>query len=277
MPFRARPEKRAVSLNSIEGRYGVSPCPDAGVAIDWRETWVEVVEYKPEAAARRARELQAPVSERLAIIAADFRVRLADYTRAVDRLVARLEASGALRAVPDVGEVFPDFILPDSAGRLWRLADALDRGPIVLAFHRGYWCDFCHLNMKALAEISPRLEAVDCRIVAISPQNAATATQLARDAGAAFPILCDVGLGISTVLGLSYVIDDDLQRELALLQVDLDAANMGDGWLMPITATFVLDRSGRIVARHVDPDPRTRMDGEAILQAACDVQSAARS
>jgi peroxiredoxin len=147
----------------------------------------------------------------------------------------------------------------------------------VLAFHRGYWCDFCHLNMKALAEISPQVRAHGCEIVAISPQNADNAARLGREEGVDFPILCDVDLGLSTLLGLSYVIDDDLQHQLALLQVDLQAETLGDGRLMPITATFVLDRDGRVSARHVDPDPRSRMDCDAILQAASTLQSAARS
>lgn len=221
--------------------------------------------------------MQGPLAERLQTIDADFRERLVDYSRAMDRLVARLHASGAVGGVPEVGDVFPDFILPDSQGHLWRLAAALEKGPVVLAFHRGYWCDFCHLNMAALAEISPRIAAMGSQIVAISPQDAAHAARLARDSGADFPILCDMGLGISTVLGLSYVIDDALQNELALLQVDLHAENDGDGWLMPITATFVLNGDGVIVARHLDPDPRTRMDCDAIVQAASACQSAARS
>jgi peroxiredoxin len=235
------------------------------------------LEYEPDDVARKARAMRAPIATRLAMVEADFRARLVDYTRAMDRLVARLRDSGAVGGVPEVGEVFPDFILPDAQGRLWRLETALEKGPVILAFHRGYWCDFCHLNMAALAEISPQVAERGSQIVAISPQNAENALKLARDSGADFPILCDIGLGISSLLGLSYVIDDDLQRELALLQVDLNAANNGDGWLMPITATFVLNTDGVIAARHLDPDPRTRMDGDAILQAAAALQRAARS
>lgn len=235
------------------------------------------MEYKPDPAAEKALAMRGPLSERLALIADDFRLRLVEYSVALDRLIARLHASGAMGGVPEVGEVFPDFILPDAQGHLWRLADALEKGPVVLAFHRGYWCDFCHLNMKSLAEINPQIKGLGSQIVAISPQNATNAAMLARDAGADFPVLCDVGLGISTLLGLSYVIDDDLQRELLLLEVDLNAANGGDGWLMPITATFVLNTGGVVVARHLDPDPRTRMDSDAIIQAAADAQSAARS
>ncbi len=219
------------------------------------------------------------LAERLAAAAADERERLADYTAAVDRLVARLRESHATEGVPAVGAVFPDFILPDSQGKLWRLASALQKGPTVLAFHRGLWCDFCQLNMQALAGISQKVEALGSQIVAISPQNAANAARLGCATGAKFEILCDMGLSLSTLLGLTYVIDDGLQRELSLLEVDLNAANDGDGWIMPITATFVLDGNGVIVARHLDPDPRIRMDSEAILQAvaAAAGQSAARS
>ena len=235
------------------------------------------MEQDPQDAAYKARAMSSPLSERLELVAMDMREHLGDYSRAMDALVARLRASGAVGGVPEVGDVFPDFILPDSQGRLWRLEAALEKGPIVLAFHRGYWCDFCHLNMTALAEISPRVSAVGCQIVAISPQNAVNTAKLAQDAGADFPILCDMGLGLSTLLGLTYVIDDALQNELELLQVDLHVENGGDGCLMPITATFVLNAGGIIVARHLDPDPRIRMDTEAIVQAATDCQSAARS
>ncbi len=221
--------------------------------------------------------MDGPLSVRLRMIDDDFRTRLTDYTLAMDKLVARLHAGNAISGIPKIGEIFPDFILPDARGRLWRLEDALKNGPLVLSFHRGYWCDFCHLNMTALAEISPQLAAVGCQIVAISPQNAENAGKLAAAAGADFPVLCDVGLGISTVLGLSYVVDDQLRNELSLLQVDLEEANLGNGSLMPITASFVLAQNGVITARHVEPDPRLRMDSRAIVQAACELQFAARS
>ncbi len=235
------------------------------------------MDYVPEDAARRALRMAAPIGERLAVIADDFRGRLAPYSAALDLLVNRLRASDALAGAPAVGAIFPDFMLPETNGRLWHLAAALDRGPMVLSFHRGNWCDFCHLNMTVLAEIAPRLAAMDVGVAAITPQNAAEAGNLARHAQAGYPVLCDVGLGVSTALGLCYVVDADLRRELTLLDVDLDDANLGHGAFLPVTATFVLDRDGRVTARHVDPDPRLRMDDATILQAAAAVQLAARS
>jgi peroxiredoxin len=218
-----------------------------------------------------------PLSERLAAVAADVRTRLTAYTKMMDDLVVRLVQSGAGSTAPAIGDIFPDFILPDANGRLWQLSRALTDGPVVLAFHRGLWCDFCIVNMTVLAEISPRIKDLGCQIVAISPENAGRSGQLAAEAGADFPILCDIGLGLSTLLGLSFVVDDNLRDELTRLDVDLNAGNCDEGWILPISATFVLDAAGRVVARHLDPDPRTRMDPDVILQAAVACQSAARS
>ncbi len=217
------------------------------------------------------------LSTRLAAIADDFRVRLPAYTKTTDSLVARLVASGAGNAAPAIGGAFPDFILPDTRGKLWHLSRALEDGPVVLSFHRGYWCDFCIVNMKALAEISPALRDLGIQIVAISPENADQSVRLAAESGADFPILCDIGLGLSSLLGLTFVVDDDMRRELNDLSVDITVGNCSEGWVLPLPATFIIDATGHIVARYIDPDPRTRMDPADILYAAASCHTAARS
>ncbi len=217
------------------------------------------------------------LAARLAAIDADFRVRLATYTATIDVAVARLVLNGAGSTAPGIGDVFPDIILPDAKGQLWRLADALQNGPVILAFHRGFWCNFCIENMTSLAGISPQITRMGGQIVAISPETAPHASRLATETRATFPILCDIGLGTSTQLGLSYVVPDDLRMELQRLDEDITIGNGGEGWLLPISATFVIATDGRVMARHLNPDPRSRMDPDAILQAAAICQSAARS
>ena len=78
--------------------------------------------------------MQGPLSERLESIAAHSCERLVEDSRKVDRLAARPYANGAVVGVPEVGEMFPDFILPDSKGYLWWLATALEEGQSFLPF-----------------------------------------------------------------------------------------------------------------------------------------------
>lgn len=236
-----------------------------------------IVDDEPCATAPAAPAESGLLSDRLAVLDAQVRGRHPELCAAMDAAVARLAECGAFRAAPDVGDPFPDVILPDACGRVWRLATALREGPVALVFLRGDWCPFCELNATALARISSRVAASGCGIVAVSPQKAGAAVRFAAGAGADFPVLCDMGLGVSTALGLTYAVDARLRRALAALGVDIDARYDGAGWILPAAATFVLDRDGRVAARHVSPDPRARMEPETILQVASALQAAARS
>jgi peroxiredoxin len=42
-------------------------------------------------------------------------------------------------ATPKVGQVAPDFTLPDSSGTERRLSELVAEGPLVLIFYRGHW------------------------------------------------------------------------------------------------------------------------------------------
>jgi peroxiredoxin len=44
-----------------------------------------------------------------------------------------------LGALPQVGQIAPEFELSDSAGTMKRLSELAADGPLVLLFYRGHW------------------------------------------------------------------------------------------------------------------------------------------
>src|SRR5437660_7937395 len=88
------------------------------------------------------RNLEAPLRERLAGYAAASNEIFPAYGRAVDQLVERLRESGGGASAPGVGDVMPDFLLPDHDGRLVSLQALLAKGPTAVMFHRGHWCPY---------------------------------------------------------------------------------------------------------------------------------------
>ena len=218
-----------------------------------------------EDAVREVRERDLPLGKRLKYIADLIRAKGPGFADAVDAFVDRLEVAQAGSTAPMVGDVMPDFFLPDHDGRLVSLQALLDRGPAVLAFHRGHWCPYCRLNMSGLAEIEAA--AKPAQIVAISSEVQQYTKMLRVESGAQFPFLTDVGGGYALAINLAILVDDAMAGMIGGAGWDIPAFQGGTPWVLPIPAVFVVGQDGVIAARHVDPDYRRRMELDALLDA----------
>src|SRR3546814_7884877 len=101
-----------------------------------------------------------------------YEVRISDWSSDVcssdlDALVNRLVESDAGATAPKVGELMPEFLLPDEQGRLVRLNDLLGEGPVAIVFNRGQWCPYCRINVDALARAEEEVATEHRHIAAI--------------------------------------------------------------------------------------------------------------
>lgn len=218
-----------------------------------------------ETAFQEVRNRDLSLGERLKYIADCVRTNGPGFAAAVDAFVARLEAAQAGSTAPMVGEEMPDFCLPDHEGRLVTLDSLLERGPTVLAFHRGHWCPYCRLNMVGLAEIEDA--AQPAQIVAISSEVQQYTRMLRAEAGATFPFLTDVGGGYALSLNLAILVDEAMSSMIGGAGWDIPGYQGNSPWVLPVPAVFVVGQDGIIAARHVDPDYRRRMELDALLDA----------
>jgi peroxiredoxin len=216
----------------------------------------------------RCREMDASLAERLAIMADALRKRWPMGTEAVDRLVRRLQQSGVGQEAPKLGDMMPPFLLPDETGSLVSLEELLPRGPVALTFHRGHWCPYCRININALAHAHGEIAPEGGQIVAIIPEREQFALELKSDAQADFPVLVDMDNAYAMSLGVAFWMGDEL-KQIMLENPDWDISSFqgNDSWMLPVPATFVVDRDGIITARFVDPDFRRRMSIEELLAA----------
>jgi peroxiredoxin len=155
--------------------------------------------------------------------------------------------------------------LPDEAGRLVSLKALLDQGPVAVMFHRGHWCPYCRLNVRAVVQAQHRIKAQSGQVVAIMPELQQFTTQFKVDSGAPFPVLTDIDNGYALSLNLAIWLDPEIQQLLSYL--DLSSFHGNAGWMLPIPATFVIGRDGLVKARFVDPDFRKRMAIDDLLAA----------
>jgi peroxiredoxin len=228
-----------------------------------RDSLAEILERST----RRCRDADAPLAERLRLFADDVRSLSPDFAEVVDRMINRLQSSGAGLAAPSAGELMPPFLLPNQDGVLVTLDQLLERGPLVVAFHRGHWCPYCRINADALAKLNPTIADLGAQIVAIAPETEHFTSELKTDAKAPFPILTDLDNSYALQLGLAVWIDDEKRAAMVEAGCDISAFQANDSWTLPIPATFIVGRDGVVKARFVDPDYRKRMPLEDIVAA----------
>src|SRR5215468_11258734 len=220
-----------------------------------------------EEAFRHCRDMDASLGERLNNFAKAVRTLRPSFADAVDRLVTRLQQSGAGKNAPRVGEPMPPFHLPDEAGRIVSLDELLTKGPVAVTFHRGHWCPYCRLNTSALAQAQKEIEDEGSQIVAIMPDRQQFAEEFRTELNARFPILTDMDNGYALSLNLVFWVGMEMERMISAAGWDIPSYQGNTSWMLPIPATFVVDQDRRVKARFVDPDYRKRMAVENMLAA----------
>lgn len=215
----------------------------------------------------RCQKMNAPLADRLNAFADDVRAVNAEFAGIVDRMVARLREARLGENAPRPGEPMPDFMLPDQNGRLYSLAELLNAGPAVIAFHRGHWCPYCRINASALASIAADVRGLGGELVAITPEFERFNAELASGTKADFPILSDVDNSYALMLNLAFLVNEEKKNAMLAAGWDFSPYQGNSNWTLPIPATFVVCQDGTVSARFIDPDYRHRMDPEAILDA----------
>ncbi len=213
----------------------------------------------------RVRDMDAPLNARLLLLAEAVRQGSPEFARAVEILVARIAGAGLGRSAPAIGEAMPAFLLPDQNGRLVRLEDLLQRGPAVISFHRGHWCPYCRLTASAFAKV--QYEIGPDHMVAITPETPGFNIRLIERTGIAYRVLTDPDSGYGLSLNLAFWVDDGFASLMRGVGQDLSVYQAAGAWVLPIPATFVVDSTGMVVARHVDPDYRRRWEVDDLVAA----------
>jgi peroxiredoxin len=175
-------------------------------------------------------------------------------------------AAAAARHAVRAGRYAPTFRLEDLHGGSVALVDLIAGGPLVISFYRGIWCDYCHLALEALARSDEEIRATGATQVAIGPPPDGN-DQRRRLQAFPMPVLVDRGLRVSSAYGLAIALPDAMREQyIEAGYVPLTSSNSGT-WLVPIPATYVVERTGRVAVAAIDSDYRSRLEPTELLSA----------
>ena len=159
-----------------------------------------------------------------------------------------------------VGDIAPDFTLPDAEGLPVSLYDTLQHNAVIISFFRGHWCPFC------MAELTHYQEAINnnlvdsATVIAISPQSIHFNHDLKVQNNLEFRILSDKGNEIADKYGLVFTLQENIREIYKNMGADLELFNSDNTYKLPIPATYLIDKNKKIVFSSVSTNYMERAD-----------------
>ncbi len=182
--------------------------------------------------------------------------------------IEALRTSGILERAARAGDAFPGATaLLDQHGRAFDLGALVASKPLILTFYRGGWCPYCNLELRAYQQALPAIRAAGAELVAVSFELPDHALSTAEKNDLTFTVLSDVGGALASSLGIRFTLSDTVRPFYEKAGHALPERNGDGSWALPLPATFVVERGGRIRAAFVEPDYRRRVDPRAALDA----------
>jgi thioredoxin-dependent peroxiredoxin len=99
-----------------------------------------------------------------------------------------------------VGDVAPDFDLPGTGGRMFRLSEYRGR-PVVLVFYPGDDSPVCTKQLNSYNNELDQFQGLAAQVLAISSQSIESHDRFSAKLGLAFPLLADVDKEVAGAFG----------------------------------------------------------------------------
>jgi len=192
----------------------------------------------------------------------------------IQRAEEQLVATGAGREALRAGDPAPDFELPDPRGARVRLSERLQRGPAVLLFFRGGWCPYSCIGLRAWQDALPEIRRTGGQVLAISPQRVHACSETAERGMLDFTVLSDQGNRVADQYGVTYEVPEEMRPFYQRLGHDLPKVNGTGDWRVPLPASFIVSRDGRIALADVRPRIYRRLEPAEALEMLRELQPA---
>lgn len=165
------------------------------------------------------------------------------------------------------GDKIPDFSLPNAVGEEVSLNSLLAKGAAVISFYRGGWCPYCNMELRALQQALPEIEAKGASLVAISPETPDASLSTKEKNELSFEVLSDRNNQLAKKLGLVFTLPESLRPIYKNFGIDIPAHNGEDTFELPLPATYVVAADGTVIYSFAHADYTKRLDPAKIINA----------
>ncbi|MGI9533106.1 peroxiredoxin-like family protein [Lutimonas sp.] len=166
-----------------------------------------------------------------------------------------------------VGASAPRIIAKDQHGELIDSQEILKEHQLLLIFYRGNWCPHCQKHLNALQSHLQELKSKGVFVVVVSPESEARTKETSEMISSDFAIVHDKGNVIMNDYKVAFEVNKETVPTYYEKMNDLLATyNVDNSNVLPVPATYLISKAGKISYVHYDPDYKNRSDLAEVLE-----------
>lgn len=166
-----------------------------------------------------------------------------------------------------IGDNAPPIIGVDQNGKSINSTEILKNNKILMVFYRGNWCPHCKKHLGSLQEHLEAFTRKGVYVMVVTPETVERTKETAKKFNATFSIIHDIDNKIMDDYKVSFEVNkDNVPNYYRIVSSKVAAYNVKNNNVLPVPATYLIDKDGKIIYVHYDPDYKKRSDFDEILK-----------
>ena len=165
-----------------------------------------------------------------------------------------------------VGEVAPMIYSNDQNGKQIELKKLLKTGDVVIIFYRGQWCPYCNQQLKKVNDSLSFITAKGATVLTITPETPENIKKTIEKTKATFSVIEDKNLAIMKSYKVNFAVDENTVMKYKGYGIDFEKANGENGANLPVPATYIVGKNGKIKYAFFNTDYSKRASVKDILE-----------
>lgn len=163
------------------------------------------------------------------------------------------------------GDKAVDFTLKNALGEKESLNTFLENGPVILTWYRGGWCPYCNITLSYLQSNLSEFKSLGATLLALTPELPDSSLSTKEKLSLDFEVLSDLNNQVAKEYGITFKLIDPVAKSYQN-SFDLHAFNCDSSNVLPIAATYIIDKDKIIKYAFLNADYRVRAEPSELLK-----------